>query len=315
VALRVTPSVGEAPLDDALAALTDSDADTATALREDLDEVLAGLRASTLGDVAWCASRLTPTGYPVELGFPGAGGEMRAVADVAGPEVDPHQHVIRALELAQPDDRVAIEAVVRAHARATLRYGAWIGVRASPATSPTRKLYLEAPRGSVVAPAGTTPLMVGVDVATGAVEHYVRVERMTPRTLAELLAPSGLGGRAGELAAVADSCLAPSAGPALSGAPTGFSVAAGDGGPVAAVHLPAWRLGRTDADVRARLLSAADRHGWDLGPYVCASAPLVACRHGVPRAHGIVAWVLAPDRPVLLHIGLTPPGAVHHNHR
>jgi hypothetical protein len=312
VALQIAPEVDEAPIGEAFAALADHDADTAMALRDDLDLVLEGVRASVWGEVAWCASRLTPTGYPVELGFPGAGGEMRAVADIAGPEVDPRERVIRALELAQPADMAGIGSVVRAQQHAALRYGAWIGVRASPRMRVTRKLYLEAPPGSVHVPVGTTPLMVGVDVATGVVERYAQVQRMTPLTLAELLAPTGLGERAAELSAVADSCLSRSAGPALSGAPAGFSVAAGDAGTVAAVHLPAWRLGRSDADVRERLLSAAEHQGWDLGAYARASAPLAARRRGAPRAHGIVAWVLVPGQPVLVHVGLTPPSAVHH---
>jgi hypothetical protein len=317
MALRVAPAVGERPTDEALRALGDHDAETAAVLGEELDTILGGVRGSPWEDVAWCASRLTPSGYPVELGFPGAGGEMRAVAEVAGPEIGPHQRAARALELAGPTGgTAAIERVLRAQEDASLRYGAWVGVRAAPGRPASRKLYLEAPPGSVDVPAATRLRMVGVDGVSGTVERYVMVPRMTRRTLAELLAPVGLDDRAPSLAAIAETCLSPSAGPALSGGPAGFSLAGpGRSGAVAALHLPAWRLGRSDADVRARLLAVAHRHGWDLGAYAAASAPLAGRRHGPPRAHGVVAWVVAPGHPVLVHIGLTPPSAVHQPNR
>lgn len=313
--LRVAAAVDEAPIDETFAALADHDADTAGALREELDAVLEGVRASAWPDVAWCASRVTPSGYPVELGFTGAGGQMRAIAEVAGPEVDPHERVIRALELAQPADLADIEPVLHAQRRATLRYGAWVGVRASPGRAATRKVYLEAPPGSFPSSPATVLNSIGVDAATGVVERYVRAHQMTQRRLTELLERVGVGGRESELVEAIDDCVSPSLRPGLSDAPAGFSVAASEVGTITAVHLPAWRLGGSDGDVRARLLSAAQHHGWDLGAYACASAPLAARHRGAPRAHGIVAWVLAPGRPVLLHVGLTPPSAVPQFHR
>ena len=89
-----------------------------------------GLSASA----SWPASRLTPTGAPLEFGFTEVGGGLRYTVEIAPPGVNPGQRLSDICEfvlgrgiLLPPVDLLDRVADLQAHG--LLTYGAWLGVR------------------------------------------------------------------------------------------------------------------------------------------------------------------------------------------
>ena len=154
-------------------------------------------------------SRLTPSGFPVELTAGPPGTPAHWSAEVAGPEVPEAERLGRVTDLlAAAGTPVAptLGAALRvAQSRGPLQYGAWLGGREAAGTPARLKLYAELPPGTG---AGTLPLpaslreplarlpaavprMLGVEPAADRVELYLRLPALDPDELAAVLAGIG----------------------------------------------------------------------------------------------------------------------------
>jgi hypothetical protein len=171
--------------------------------------------AAQLGRSAWPEmvnrwSRLTPTGFPIELTVTDADSILRWATEIAGPEIaDAYRLGLVAMHLAsagQPVPPPLLEALQALQRGRDLQYGAWLGGRAI-ANAPSRfKLYGEIPAGVPFhaiplppalrdaiahAPNGARPRMLGVEPARGRIEIYVRLPTLDPDDLRPLLRAAG----------------------------------------------------------------------------------------------------------------------------
>jgi hypothetical protein len=171
--------------------------------------------AAQLGQSAWPEvverwSRLTPTGFPIELTITDADPLLRWTSEIAGPEiVDAHRLGLVARRLAMAGQPVpspllaALQAVQRGR---DLRYGAWLGGRTIDDTRSRFKLYSEIPAGvslhhlplppalrqaTAHAPHGALPRMIGVEPGRGRIEIYLRLPIIDPDDLRPLLSAAG----------------------------------------------------------------------------------------------------------------------------
>ncbi|KUN52661.1 hypothetical protein AQJ46_50735 [Streptomyces canus] len=165
-----------------------------TALPPLLDAAVRRLENSSWPDVAGRWSRLTPSGFPVELTAV-AGDGLHWTAEVAGPELPEADRLHRAAALLGASDQAPpselIGRLAATQSRADLRFGVWIGGREFPDAAPRLKLYAEVPAltGLLTAevipahvqaawhrlPTGTVPRMLGVEPARGRYELYARL--------------------------------------------------------------------------------------------------------------------------------------------
>ncbi len=187
----------------------------ATALPPLLGAAVDRLEASCWPEVAWRWSRLTPSGFPVELTATTGAGGLHWTAEAAGPELPETDRLHRAAALLGASGQAPLPELVAllaaAQSGADLRFGAWIGGRELPDAAPRLKLYAELPAPTepltepltgpltepltgpltmpglaellpdrVAAawrrlPAGTVPRMLGVEPARGRYELYTRL--------------------------------------------------------------------------------------------------------------------------------------------
>jgi hypothetical protein len=158
-----------------------------------LDQVLHATHASTWPEVAWCCSRLTPDGTPLEFVWrPGVRGVFWT-AEVAGPETREALRFALATELlaawGPAPFRGLTAAIARLQRGRTLRFGAWVGGRHMGALD-SYKAYAEIPAGTdwlsvlgdwirdprALARCRECLLLrcVGIEPGTGRVELYLR---------------------------------------------------------------------------------------------------------------------------------------------
>jgi hypothetical protein len=62
----------------------------------------------------------------------------------------------------------------------------------------------------------------------------------------------------------------------------------------------------SDANIRLRLLELGKKKGWNLQTYEQLTAPL-AHRTSWKTRHGLICFVVPPDGPLVLQIGIRPP--------
>jgi len=194
-------------------------------LRRELEKIAGALgrtvpldlaaAAVELGQSAWPEmverwSRLTPTGFPIELTVTDADPILRWTTEIAGPEiVDAHRLGLVAMRLAsagQPVPPPLLEALQAAQQGRDLRYGAWLGGRAIDDAQSRFKLYGEIPSGVSFhkiplppalreaiahAPDGALPRMIGVEPARSRIEIYLRLPTLEPDDLRPLLSAAG----------------------------------------------------------------------------------------------------------------------------
>ncbi len=143
-----------------------------------LETVLDPLSASVWPEMAWCFSRLTNTGMPVEFAWSSREAAVRWTAEVAAPEIDNAQRLSLAAALLPWS--LELQPWLRAQQNAALKYGAWIGGRHKPDTA--TKLYVELDSGASFPGCDTHPLlrsdgllwrMAGLN-ADGSREYYAR---------------------------------------------------------------------------------------------------------------------------------------------
>jgi hypothetical protein len=173
--------------------------------------------AEVLAQSAWpemvaCWSRLTPTGFPVEVTLSTADMMLRWVSEVAGPEVAESQRIAlvgqRLARAEQPLPARNLEALVSLQRDHRLEYGAWIGGRSVEGGASRLKLYAEIPEGARVAalpmpaalhalyslaPVGTIPVMLGIEPARQRTEIYLRTPVGKVDDLRPVLRAAGYG--------------------------------------------------------------------------------------------------------------------------
>jgi hypothetical protein len=176
----------------------------------DLAAAAAQLGRSIWPEMVERWSRLTPTGFPIEITVTDTDSILRWATEIAGPEIaNAHRLGLVAMHLAsvsQPVPSPLLEALQAAQRGRDLQYGAWLGGRAI-ANAPARfKLYGEIPAGvpchaiplppalrDVIAhaPNGARPCMLGVEPVRGRLEIYVRLPTLDPDDLRPLLRAAG----------------------------------------------------------------------------------------------------------------------------
>lgn len=171
-----------------------------------LDSALIRLEASTWPEVVVSWSRLTPSGFPVEVtALPD--GSCQWAAEVAGPELPETARLGRALALladaGQPVAPAVGRSLLTGQSCRELRFGAWLGGR-----GPHLKLYAELPdglsacrpvlplpiplaEGLPLLPRGTLPRMYGVSPARRRGELYFRLPDVEAIDLLPFLRATG----------------------------------------------------------------------------------------------------------------------------
>jgi len=194
-------------------------------LKEKLEEIARALRRTVPSDLsavikelsrsAWPEmvqrwSRLTPTGFPVELTITAADPILRWTAEIAGPEIgEAHRLGLVAVRLSsagQPVPAPLLDAIGAAQRGNDLCYGAWLGGRTVDDAPSRFKLYAEIPSGvspqdyplpptlaqaMARAPRGTLLRMIGVEPALGRIEIYLRLPVFESDDLRPLLNAAG----------------------------------------------------------------------------------------------------------------------------
>jgi hypothetical protein len=277
----------------------------AAALPPPLDAAARRLEASAWPEMVGCWSRLTPSGFPIELTVRGEGASLRWTAEAAGPELAEHRRLEEAAtSLAEAGAPVPLPlraALGALHdAAPDLRFGAWIGGREDAPT----KLYAELPAGAAIdalplpeplraarLPAGTMPRMLGIEPRRGRVELYLRLPAMDPEDLLPFVHSAGCGWALATLARDLPDGLR-----RLAGRRLGISLAAGPGD---GVELALFASARTLFPADARMV----------GRLVPAVAGLAE-----PHRTGLVTLALDPaTRRTVPAVGVAPLGPSHSN--
>jgi hypothetical protein len=275
-------------------------------------------------------STLTMTGSPFEPAFSSLAPGVRYTVDPAPYGVCLRERLDYALSvLSKLNAPVAPGQLIRRLATmqstGELRYGSQIGARHG-ASDDSYKLYVEIPPEAAleadvfgeellgsppvlnVPGRNARPSLAGIDLTSGRIELYYRIENLHPLEIRTLLSRADAGGRAEEmLALLAESQPRPIL-HELPGATWGFSYSRDiDGAMTFTIYTFARTLFGPDGWVRDAVLGMGRRHGWKLTGYPRMSEPL-AGRRGFRCHHGIIGLVARPGCPLAAWIGLAPPG-------
>lgn len=288
--------------------------------------LLRDVESSSCPEYTWSASSLTGDGYPVEFTFTTHDNVVRYTV-APWPEQCTRERVARAL---QTIDALCSAAVPGPVADALLRLsvglpegaaGAWIGGRHDEdARTPDRlKLYVQPGPGAPPAGAlrcdGVPKLeeravslrLYGYEPASGVHERYYRIQRLRPYHLRALMSCAGLEHRAAELSALIRDAYGHPIDAALPGGSVGCSIAGRRDGPVQfTLYVFARALWGGDRRIRLAVARVGAAVRAPLEAYLEASAPLnerdVHLTH-----HGMAGFVVGPEGPIHVAIGLRPP--------
>jgi len=262
-----------------------------------LDRAIDRLSASAWPAVAWQFSRINGDGYPVEFTYSTASAEVRFTAEAAGPEVDEGRRLDLALALLDMPPAADIEWVRTIQRPGPLRFGAWIGGGAG-----RQKVYAECPpgTGSEWAIPGAALRMVGLTAGKATTEYYYRRDCLESADAGCLLHRCGLGRRYHDLLAEVERATGRSAQAMLLPAGAGYSVAESPAGRALSVFTFARSLWGSDANIRRTILRLHDM------PVYEKASLAVAGREGPDTLHGVLAWIVAADRPIEWRISLRP---------
>lgn len=274
-----------------------------------LSAALAATRASCWPEVAWSASNLTNTGFPVEWSWSSRDAALRWTAETAAPETPEHDRLECALRVLR---ELGVEAEVPPWLLpprdAGLRFGAWLGGRHDD-SGDRYKLYVEVTDAAVprkladdAIPPRTVWRMAGLDPREGVLELYGKLDKPEVWEIERLLAAHGLdAGPVIELARQLtpwrddDVPLSRTAG--LSLALTGNRVVA------AALLVHASPLLGGDETVAHKLRALAVQHRWDTTVY---DAILGDDTLQQPGRHGLFGLGVGADGGTWMQIGLRP---------
>lgn len=281
-----------------------------------LDVTLAGVRSSLWPDVAWRASSLTNTGFPVELSWSSRDQAVRWTAEPTGPEV-PELERLRAAQAILRRLGVEAEAPEWLARRPVEgkghQFGAWLGGRHDD-SGDRYKLYVELagmrPPDALLGAAGgalparTTWRMAGVNAGEDSVELYARLHRPELWEIARLLSVAGIF--AEPLVSLTAELTGRGQREQLLPGTAGLSLVASQGRLVAAAcFVHAGPLLGDDGAVRRVIDRVAERHGWDTSVYDAILGPSRAARTG-PGRHGMIGVGVGRDGAAWLQVGMRP---------
>jgi hypothetical protein len=306
----------------------EADPDAAGRARASLALFLADLSRSKDTD-AFGRSTLTMTGSPFEPAFAALTPGLRYTVEPAPPEIAPAERLdyvlalLSRLDVAAPDAHV-LRRIAPLQAMGSLRYGAQVGVR-HDRSGDRYKLYIELPAQAQAqadafgqALLGTPPVLdvpgrdarpalVGIELGSGKVEIYYRIENLHPLEIGTLLARANLAARAPEVVSLLAESQRTPIRHELPGPTWGFSYSLdADGEVTASIYTFARTLFGPDGWARDAVLSMARRHQWDLRGYAAMSEPLAGSR-GFESHHGIFGVVVRRGSPIAAWVGLAPP--------
>jgi len=299
----------------------------ASRIRTALETILGWTLESEWAEVMWSFSRLTGDGFPVEITLSSADAGISYAAEVAGPEVPDVERLSRALavleRLSQPRPPTEItDLLFRVQASGTLSYGAWVGAR-HHIDGDRYKVYVEVPRSHwhttqyqfshffgkepLLSNRGTQLRLIGYDPRKHRMELYFRVEQLENWELAQLLNRVGLNRRLEELLTLLEDIYGCSIAETIPSANLGFSYSFGFGAePAFSLFAEARSVLGSDESIRRRLLALGVRRGWDMSTYEKLSAP-IASRVGRRTRHTLLSFVIPPEGPLSVRIGMSPP--------
>lgn len=293
-----------------------------------LNLLLEGIYCSNWPEIAWSFSQLTGDKFPLEFSFSSADSAIRYVTEVSGPELAETQRlacVERHLERLGTHQlpRSVSTSLHKIQQSGPLFYGAWLSGRHS-ADKNSYKLYAEVPEGeSAEADAfvrmllGDMPIlsgrrlelcMIGYESGTTRSELYFRADGLQPREVHMLLHRFNIMAREEELFRLIESAYGRSVRRVLPATRMGFSVSVPmRGEPVIfSLYTFARSIFGSDGNIRRGMLALGERQGWNLHSYEKLSEP-VANRTSWSTRHGGIAFVVPPEGPLIVHIGLRPP--------
>jgi hypothetical protein len=317
-------ALDEAALDHALDVVAETQPEPVERARAALDVILDGVRRSPWSDVAWCASALSPNGYPVQF-VVDVGGDLGYVAEVAGPQEPAAGKLARALEVLKelgtpplPDTVVA--AIDAAQRSGELRSGTWLGASHGPERD-EYTLYVEVPPAGqaelreVLVPAALLSRVsalgrletVGIGADTGRIELYCACESTDARLIGTGMIRVGLGDRADDLIALVERTPMRPGSLLLQRGSFGLAVSIVDARPERfMVVAPARRMLGRDRDTRRRVLELAGAEGWDLSTYAALTRGLEADWPHRVSVHGLLAWTVAAASPPAIRLAFAP---------
>ncbi len=310
-AARIAPEA--APLDAALTRLRPIAPKASRRASRALGAALAGMRRSRWPEIAWRASSLTNTGYPVEMSWSSRDSSVRWTSEASGPDTPETERLGSALQvLGGLGVETGVPDWLMPRPGKPLRFGAWIGGR-HDGERDRYKLYVdmagtelpaELLRPSILhaIPSRVIWRMAGIDGEAGTVELYGRVRKPEIWEIERLLVRCGL-----DASAVVDlashltgrSCedyLLPGAAGLTLTTLKGRLVAAG-------FFVQAGPLLGGDEAVSRKLRELAGRYGWDTAIY---EAVLGNGAPDKPGRHGMVGFGVAEDGKPWMQVGLRP---------
>jgi hypothetical protein len=284
---------------------------------------------------AWQFSRLTGDGFPLEFAFSTTDGDLRYTTEITGPWTPAAARLRlacqRLRQLGQPHLPAALfERLCQAQQGGALDYGAWVGGRHN-LQGKSFKLYAEVPAKALehyqpllqslpvpwphLADRPVSLRMIGYHLASRRMEVYYRSPDLEVYHLARLMAPCGLNERSGELRDFLEEAYGYRLVGKLPGGSGGISYACSPDGdaPVFTLFLFARVFWGSDASIRRKLSTLAEKYGWDVTLYQRLTEPLAA-HHTWKTYHGLLGLVVAPGAPIAISLGVRPGGVSQISH-
>jgi len=270
---------------------------------------------------------LTGDGFPLEMSFSGLDQSLRLTMDVMPNRYTPGQRLSAAVAFLERDQgqsvpQTIIRVMMGLQRSERMSYGAWLGVRLRQQGTQF-KLYSEvnipdiAEQYALLASLGITiPVrsceslrvrMLAYNLASGAVEVYLRGQNVGVYELPQLLSGAGLAARADELSNYIGRLYGHTLSSRLPGQSIGVSYvhAAQESKRAVCLFMPARQFWGSDRRCRAKLLLLLPSEGGVCNRYRSISRPL-KYRNGCLTHHGMLGIVLAEAMPAQLNIGLRP---------
>jgi hypothetical protein len=310
-AARIAPEA--APLDAAFTRLRPIVPKAARRAGRALGAALDSMRRSRWPEIAWRASSLTNTGFPVEMSWSSRDSSVRWTAEASGPDTPEGERLGAALQVL---DGLGVSTGVpdwlTPQPGQALRFGAWVGGR-HDGEQDRYKLYVDMAGAELPAellrpsiyhaiPTRVIWRMAGIDQAAGTVEFYGRCQKPEIWEVERLLIRCGL-----DSAAVVDLASHLTGRPCedyLLPGTAGVSLTTLNGRLVAAgFFVQAGPLLGADATVSRRLRELAQRYGWDTAIY---DAVLGNGGSDGSARHGMIGFGVAEDGRPWIQVGLRP---------
>jgi len=310
-AARIAPEA--APLDAALTRLRPVAPQAARRASRALGAALSNMRRSRWPEIAWRASSLTNTGFPVEMSWSSRDTSVRWTSEASGPETPEGEKLGNALDVLQGlGVNTGVPDWLMPQPGQALRFGAWVGGR-HDGERDRYKLYVDMAGAELPAellrpsilhsiPSRVIWRMAGIDGSAGTVELYGRVQRPEIWEIERLLIRCGL-----DSASVIDLASHLTGRPCdeyLLPGTAGLSLATLDGRLVAAgFFVQAGPVLGGDEAVSRKLRELAKRYGWDTAIY---EAMLGNGAPDKPGRHGMIGFGVSEDGKPWLQVGLRP---------